>query len=78
VIVWLIFIVPQSGVRYIDTIWASNETANRRLRDLQHNWGTAGNNLDSGHKAYIREVRIEDAVIKEDPDGTNGTDQRTA
>lgn len=62
----IVWIYPQTGVRYIDSMWASDEHAQARKIELQNSFKGAGNPVDGNrHQVWIQEGKIADAAVQE-------------
>ena len=65
--VWIVIVIPYMGVRYTDSMWAREDAATERLRELRTAWTHAGNVPNTGHTGTIQEAKIADATMAETP-----------
>ncbi len=64
--VWIIFVVPQNGVRYIDSIWASKDNFDERYASLRASFTASGNSEQTGHSLRWTEAKLADARLTEE------------
>lgn len=59
---WMVYVKPYGGVRYLDGVYASKEHAEERQGQLRRYWAVAGNS-EIGHTAAVIEGTLEDGRL---------------
>lgn len=66
--IWIIWIYPVGGVRFMDSMWADSDHAQARVDELQASWKAAGNPASGvRHQTWVQSGMVADASLSAGP-----------